>query len=92
VSQFDRPGKAAALLRDPIFIEAFELEERAIVEAWRSCPLRDKEGAHELRVMLQLLGKVRSNVEHAAREGKAAQHRLKQPTYLGDLWNKATQR
>lgn len=81
----DRPAKARRLLEDPVFQEAFAGVEKAIHEKWAGTPLRDKDGAHELRLMLKLLRDVRKNIERVAQEGKSELYRSKEPTFLGDL-------
>jgi microcompartment protein CcmL/EutN len=56
--------------------EAFGSVEQAIHEKWADCPLRDREGAHELKLMLKLLGDVRAVLEAAVSDGKIAAQRL----------------
>jgi hypothetical protein len=89
MSDFDRAGKARALLNDPIFQEAFKSVEDAIHRAWAQTPPQKKDQAHELRLMLAALGNVKKSVERVAREGKAELVRSTKPTFLGDLkWKK----
>lgn len=73
----DRGIKAEKLLGDPLLVEAFDLVSRAIHERWEQCPLRDREGAHELKLQLKLLGDVRANLEQAISDGKLAAIELK---------------
>lgn len=80
--------KAKALLSDPLFVEAFDTVEKAIHDKWAATPLRDKEGAHELKLMLKLLKDVRRNVEKVASEGKSELHRSKDRVILGDIWQR----
>ena len=61
----ERGQKAERLLNDPILDQAFRDVESAIHERWSECPLRDKEGAHELKLQLKLLSDVRANLELA---------------------------
>lgn len=68
----DRGAKAERLLNDPTLSEAFDLVRVAIVDQWAACPIRDKDGAHELKLMLKLLGDVRANLERAIADGKLA--------------------
>jgi hypothetical protein len=56
--------------------EAFGSVEQAIHEKWADCPMRDREGAHELKLMLKLLGDVRAVLEAAVSDGKIAAQRL----------------
>ena len=71
-ADIDRGAKAERLLADPLLVEAFDCVAQAIHEAWADCPLRDKEGAHELKLQLKLLGDVRANLERAVADGKLA--------------------
>jgi hypothetical protein len=68
----DRGSRAAALLRDPMLLEAFDGVASAIHEKWASCPVRDREGAHELHLMLKLLTDLKSVLETAVTEGNHA--------------------
>jgi hypothetical protein len=76
--EIDRGQRAARLVNDPVFQEAFELVSNAIHEQWAQCPIRDKEGAHELRLMLKLLGDVRAVLETAVGDGKLAVQKLEE--------------
>lgn len=76
--ELDRGAKAEKLLADELFIEAFDLVAKAIHERWESCPLRDREGAHELKLQLKLLNDVRANLEQAVADGKLAAAELRQ--------------
>jgi hypothetical protein len=68
----ERGSRAATLLRDPMLLEAFEGVASAIHEKWASCPVRDREGAHELHLMLKLLNDLKSVLETAVTEGNHA--------------------
>lgn len=76
--EIDRGAKAEKLLADSMLIEAFDLVAKAIHERWESCPMRDREGAHELKLQLKLLSDVRANLEQAVADGKLAAAELKQ--------------
>jgi hypothetical protein len=71
-SDLDRGQKAERLVKDPMLAEAFELVRQAIHDQWENAPIRDHDGAHELKLMLKLLGDVRANLEHAIADGKIA--------------------
>lgn len=87
-NQFDRQGKARALLNDPLFQESFKTVEDAIHKAWADTATYKKDQLHELKLMLAVVKNVRKSIEAVAREGKTELHRAKQPTFLGDLWNR----
>ena len=55
-----RAERAQQLLNDPLFQEASERLERDIFEAWARTGIRDKEGQHELLLMLQTARKFKA--------------------------------
>ena len=71
-----RATKAQALLSDPELIAAFAAVRQALIERWESAPIRDREGAHEAKLMLKLLADVRANIEEVVKTGKVIQHRM----------------
>ena len=75
--QVERGAQADALLRSTIYQEGWTNVRQAIHEQWESCPLRDREGAHELRLMLKLLNDVQAVFESVVADGKVAAHELK---------------
>jgi hypothetical protein len=89
MTEFDRSGKAKALLENPLFLEAFQTVEAAIHDKWASIPTHNEKAAHELKLMLSVLKNVRRAVEKVAQEGRKPELRLvSQRTVLGDLWPK----
>lgn len=77
-SDVDRGQHAERLLKDPLLSQSFELVREAIIAKWEATPLRDRDGAHELKLMLKLLGDVRANLEQALTDGKLAAEELRQ--------------
>lgn len=70
--EIERGERAQRLLRDPLLLEAFASVKAAIHERWEQAPVRDKDGAHELKLMLNLLRDVQANLEQAVRNGRFA--------------------
>ena len=68
----DRGQKAARLLADPMLIEARANVAQAIHDAWERAPIRDRDGAHELRLMLKALSDVWALLETTVADGKMA--------------------
>lgn len=68
--------KAKELLENEIFKAAIENIRAGIVEKWRSCPIRDREGAHELKLLDKLLGDLEGYVKQVADSGKMAEIQL----------------
>ena len=71
-ADLDRGAKAEAIFKNPLYEESFALVRQAILEQWEACPVRDHDGAHELKLMLKLLGDVRANLDRAIADGKMA--------------------
>lgn len=67
-----RGEQARMLLENPIYIETLQAVRNGIIQAWESAPIRDKEGANELKLMLKLLGDVQRNIETVMQTGKMA--------------------
>jgi hypothetical protein len=70
--EVDRGARAKRLLEDPTLVEAFANVRTAILERIEAAPIRDREGLHELKLMLKLLRDVRGNLEQAVSNGKIA--------------------
>ncbi len=69
-------AKAAALWADETFTEAREGVRAAIIRKWAEAPLRDREGQHELKLMLKLLDDLEANLQRVMNDGKKAAHDL----------------
>lgn len=67
-----RGQKADKLISDPLFAESFTEARQVILDAWEATPIRDRDGAHELKLMLKLLSDVRAILERAIMDGKLA--------------------
>ncbi len=74
----ERAQQAVAVVNNPAFKRGFEELAQAIHTQWENTPIRDHEGAHQLKLMLKLLGDVRANLERAIADGKVAAHELDQ--------------
>jgi hypothetical protein len=68
--------KAQALIDDPTLSEAFEQVRIALLERFESCPIRDREGQHEIKLMLKLLSDVRLNLVSVINSGKVIEYRV----------------
>lgn len=76
-AELDHAVKAEKLLKDETLTQAFDDVRQAIIDRWERAPLRDRDGAHELKLMLKLLSDVRANLEQAVSNGKLAAEELK---------------
>lgn len=73
-----RAAKARTVLESDVFVSAFANVRAAILERIEKAPIRDTEGAEELRKCLRLLNDVRANLVAAIQDGKVVEFRLKQ--------------
>lgn len=71
-----RAVRAQALLDDGELTAAFAAVRQALFDRLEQCPIRDREGAHELRLQLHLLADVRANLHAVVNTGKVIQYRL----------------
>ena len=71
-----RGREAELLINNPIFVESFAAVREGIINSWANTPIRDKEGAHELKLMLKLLTDVELNIKHVLDTGKIAMDQL----------------
>lgn len=70
--EIQRGEAAEQLLRNELLVEAFSMVENGIIEQWKSAPIRDREGQHELKLLLKLLGEVHGYITQVAQTGKLA--------------------
>ena len=69
---------ARGLMENDVYKSAVSEVRAAILKAWESAPLRDKEGHHELKLMLKLLNDLEANIKQAADTGKLAEMQIAQ--------------
>ena len=72
----DRAEKAAALLRNELFVEAFEYLDEQFIEAWRTSSVDDKEARENLFLLMQALGAVKGYFQSVVEDGKLAKAQL----------------
>lgn len=70
--QVEAANKAKTVLDSEAFQSAYNAVRDAIIEAWEACPVRDRDGAHELKLMLKIHGDIRGHLEKAVADGKFA--------------------
>jgi hypothetical protein len=76
--QVEEGVRAKSVLTDDAFQKAYNDVGAAITEAWQSCPLRDRDGAHELRLLWKLHKDYLGHLQKAVDDGKFAAEELKQ--------------
>ncbi len=76
--ELDRGSRAKDILENELYRESWDTVEQALIQKWRDCPIRDKEGQHELKLMLKLLQDAKGHLERVMESGKLAESRLQQ--------------
>jgi hypothetical protein len=69
--------EAEFLLNHPALQRTLDEMERAIVDAWSKCPIRDTQGQHELLLMKKTHEKFVGCLKKSIRDGRVAQERLR---------------
>lgn len=68
----ERGARARLLLESEAYTEAVGTVRQAIIDKWSNSPVADRDGQHELRLMLKLLNDVEANIKDVAETGKLA--------------------
>jgi len=76
-SDIERGQHAKRLLNDPLIQEAFGSLSVALHTAWETSPIRDREGQHEIKLMLKLLSDLKGYFDLALSDGELAAQTLK---------------
>lgn len=71
-----RGKEAAMVLENEAFKAAMEQLKGAVVQSWRDCPIRDKEGQMLLLQLAKLADKFESILVGMVENGKMAQRRI----------------
>lgn len=77
--------EAEQLLEHPVFKEAIAAVRAGIINTWAEAPLRDREGAHELKLMLKLLNDVEANIKRVVDTGKMAGIQLEREQKIAEF-------
>lgn len=68
----DRGSRADRLLKDDEFQAAVKSVRELLIAEWERCPIRDKDGAHEIKLMLKLLNDLQAHIRSVVEDGKLA--------------------
>jgi hypothetical protein len=71
-SEQDRGAKAEALLRNPMFQEAFQVLEEKYMDAWKNSPVKATDDREKLFQMYQNLIAVKGHLEEVVNTGNLA--------------------
>lgn len=80
-----RGEQARLLLQNEIYADAIDKVRQGIVDKWVACPIRDREGAHELKLMLKVLDEITGYVKTTMETGKMAQIQLESERRMDKL-------
>lgn len=71
-----RAQEAALVLDNPAYQEAMSSLKEAVIQQWKDCPVRDREGQLLLLQLAKLADKFDSILKGMIETGKLAQHRI----------------
>ena len=74
--------QAQSILDSEIYKECVNQVREAIISQWEASPIRDREGQHELRLMLKLLNDLQANIKTVADTGKLAKIQIERDKTL----------
>lgn len=83
-----RGEEARRLLENPLFREAIDGIKSAIVQKWQEAPIMDREGQHELKLMLKLANDFEANIIRVMNSGKVADFELESMRKRQELQDK----
>jgi hypothetical protein len=72
LKESERGTRARLLLESEPYKEAVGKVRAGIIDRWSKSPVADKEGQHELRLMLKLLDDLEGNIKAVANDGVLA--------------------
>ena len=71
-----RALEATQVLDNPAYQEAMSSLKEAVIQQWKDCPVRDREGQLLLLQLAKLTDKFESLLKGMIETGKLAQHRI----------------
>lgn len=85
MTPFERAERAKHLLADEVLKDAFAEIRNRLIAQLESSAISDVELQHEITLMLQLLRRVREQLERYVGDGAVEQHRAKQENFIKKL-------
>jgi hypothetical protein len=83
-----RGEQAHNILENVIYKESWEKVRESIITAWETSPIRDKEGQHELKLMLKCLKDVQNYMENVVTTGKMAKIQVEKGNFVRNMFRK----
>lgn len=84
-NELQRAEQARQILNNELYQETVAIVRQAIIDKWIAAPMRDREGQHELKLMLKLLGDLAAHIETTMQTGKMAELQLESERRMGKL-------
>ena len=82
MTPFERAERAKQLLADEVLQDAFGDIRSRLIAQLESLPINEYETQHEITLMLQLLRRVREQLERVVQDGKVIEHRNRQQSWI----------
>ncbi len=76
--EINRGQKAAQILSEPLFKEAFATLKQECYDKWLTSPVRDEEGREKLWLMLKATERAEQHLRSVMETGKLAERSLQQ--------------
>lgn len=77
-AEIDRAARAAALMRDPLLVEAFNVVRKEYVDALVGSKIDDVATQRSLKIFISTVDKIRGHLERAIATGKMAERQMEQ--------------
>ena len=81
----ERADRAKIILEDPAFEAALLAIRESLVAKLEQIPISEHETQHEVALMLQLLKRLREQLQQFATEGLIDEHRKKHETFVAKM-------
>lgn len=71
-----RAHRAAAIIYDPLWVEAYETLHTELMDAWQTSPARDVDGRETLWLSVKLLAQLKAHMTSLIESGQMAEIEL----------------
>lgn len=89
--QLAKGTRAEQLLGSDVYRDGVKAVRQAILDTWAQSPIRDREGQHELRLMVKLLDDLEGHILSMVNTGKLAKAQIEQESKVKEMLKKAKQ-
>lgn len=84
-------ARAQTFLNSEVYKEAYGKVRQGIIDKWSESPVADKDGQHELRLMLKVLDDIHHNIVSVVNTGKLASKQIEEEKKAKTLAERAIQ-